>query len=101
MAALFEDRPDPDRRHAEPFQVAEFGANPAQRPTLPTLRARFRPAIPPPRLAVGQSGACGSQIIPVEQGSRLFLSVAETVRQQEVERLVSPIGGRGVITFAA
>src|SRR5262249_19749994 len=101
MASLFEDRPDPERRHAEVFQIAEFGANPAQRSALPPLRARLRPAIPPPRLAVGQSGASGDQIATVEQRTRLFLPVAETIRQQEVKRFVAPIGGRWVITFAA
>src|SRR5262249_18694404 len=101
MAALLEDRPYPDRRHAEIFQVAEFGTNPAQRPALPALSARSRPEVPSPRLAVGQSGSGGCQIATVEQRPRLFLRVAEAVRQQEVERLVAPIGGRGVITFAA
>src|SRR5262245_60452415 len=81
MAALLEDRPDPDRRHAEIFQVAEFGTNPAQRPSLPTLGARLRPVIPSPGLAAGRSGAGGGQIATVDQGPRLFLPVAEAVRQ--------------------
>ena len=59
MAALLEDRPDPDRRYAEIFQVAEFGPNPSQRPALPPLGARLRPLIPSPRLAVGAIRAGG------------------------------------------
>src|SRR5687768_17333978 len=55
MAALLKDRPNPDRRHAEIFQVTEFGTNPAQRPALPPLGARLRPAIPSPGLAAMHS----------------------------------------------
>src|SRR5512145_1829136 len=84
MAALLEDRPDPDRRHAEIFQVAEFGTNPAQRPALPPLGARLRPAIPSPGLAARRSRAGGGQIATVEQGPRLLLPVAEAVGQQEI-----------------
>src|SRR5262245_28124625 len=88
VAALLKDRPDPDSRYAEPLQIIEFRTNPTQRPTLPPLGARFRPAVPPPHLAVGQSGASGGQVASVEQGPRLLPSVAEPIRQQEVERLV-------------
>src|SRR6516164_8033705 len=71
MAALLEDRPEPDRRHAEIFQIAELGTNPAQRPALPPLRARLRPSIPSPRLAVRQGGSGGGQFATVEQRPRL------------------------------
>src|SRR5262245_46155223 len=87
VSALLKDRPDPDSRYAEPLQIIKFRTNPAQRPTLPPLGARFRPAIPLPRLAVRQSGASGGQVASVEHGSRLLSSVAEPIRQQEVERL--------------
>ena len=93
MAALLENGTDPERRNAQITKVAELGLDAAERATLPALRARLRPTVPSPRFAIRQVWPRGVQVLPVQQRACLLLSIAEAIRQQKIEDLISPVPG--------
>ena len=90
--ALLEDRPDPQRGHAEALQVVEAAADAGDRAALPA-RAGRRPLAP---VDVGPRRRRPQRRPPRhrQQLAGVLAAVAEAVGQQEVEHLVAPVGRR-------
>jgi hypothetical protein len=95
VSALLEDGAQPQRRRAERLEIVELGDDAAQGAPLKAGAARFGPGSPVP-----YAGARGGEGTSIEQGALDFAAVAETVDEEEVEDLVLPIDGRGVILGA-
>lgn len=100
VAALLEHGAQPQRRHAEPFEVRQLGGNPLQCPALPALRARPRPAVPAPRLPVRPLWSGVGQALTVQQAVGPLLPIAKAVHQQEIECFVAPVHRRGMVLLA-
>jgi hypothetical protein len=90
MAALLKDRAEPDRGHAEPFQIAQFGLDAPERATLPALPARLRPAVPAPGYSI-YLWAGRVEVPPIQGRSCCLLTIAEAIDQEKIKHLISPI----------
>src|SRR5690606_39940960 len=65
--------------------LVELRLHALDRAALPAVRARFRPQVPAPVLAVDRLRAGSGAIAPIEQRASVFLRIAEAVDQKEIE----------------
>ena len=101
VAALPEDRAQPDSGDAQSLEIVQLAGNPGQCPALIAVTSRRRPGVPTPGFPVASVGRASVSLRPVEQRSHVLGTVTEPVDEQEVDDLVLPGCGRGVVVLAA
>ena len=95
VAALLEDRAQPERCDAQVLQVGQFGLHALEGAALPSVCPGGGPSVPSPRRAVGETRTGCRQIVSIEQRAVGFLPVAEPVNKQKIKNLIAPVDGDG------